>query len=151
MGVGPTSAGAGCAHCVPLLHQLSASHHGNRDVYQADVAALVLLPLPVGVLVEVEGEGSEGGQAAEVEALPPEDVVALQLAGGASVQAVVQTQLAEVPADKTGETQASSIPATPRTPEPRHGQKQSANSHTSTRCPGCFLTGNSLSANNQTC
>lgn len=95
----PTPDCTGCAHRVPLLHQLSAGYRGDGDVDQADIAALVLLPLPVGVFVQVQRDGIDGGEAAEVEVLAPEDVVRLQLAGGPGVQAVVQTQLTEVPAE----------------------------------------------------
>lgn len=93
-----TPNGTGRAQSVPLLHQLSAGHRGDRDVDQPDVAALVLLPLPVSVFVEVEGDGVDGGKTAEVETLPPEDVVRFKFTGRPGVEAVIQTQLTEVPA-----------------------------------------------------
>lgn len=74
----PTSARTGRAHCVPLLHQLPAGHRGNGDVDQPDVAALVFLPLPVSVFIEMKSDGADGRQAAEVKTLAPEDVVSLQ-------------------------------------------------------------------------
>lgn len=96
-----TSDCTGRAQCVPLLHQLSACHRGDRDVDQANVATLVLLPLPVCVFVEVQHDGGNRRQAAEVKPLTPEDVVHLQLAGRPSIQTVIQTQLAEVPAGQS--------------------------------------------------
>lgn len=96
--VGPTPASTGRAHCIPLLHQLSTSHRGDGDVDQPDVAALVLLPLPVSVFVEMKSDGADGRQTAEVETFAPKHVISLQLTGSPRVQTVVQTQLGEVPA-----------------------------------------------------
>lgn len=77
--VGPTSAGAGCAHCVPFLHQLSASHCGNRDVYQPNITALVLFSLPVSIFVQVQSDGIDGWKTAKVKTFTPKHVVGLHL------------------------------------------------------------------------
>lgn len=86
----------GRADLVPLLHELPPGDGGHRDVDQSDVVVLVLLLLLVRVLVEVGRDVLDGGQVVELKVLPPEDVVGLELAGGAGVQRVVQAQLAEV-------------------------------------------------------
>lgn len=81
---------------VPLLHELPA-HYGRRgDVDQSDVVVLVLLLLLVRVLVEVRRDALDWRQVVELKVLTPEDVVGLELAGGAGVKRVVQAQLAEI-------------------------------------------------------
>lgn len=92
-----TPARTGRAHWVPLLQQLSSRHCGDRDVDQPDIAAFVLLLLPVRVFVEVESNGTDGWKTAEVETFSPKYVVSLQLTGRTSIKAVVQTQFTEVP------------------------------------------------------
>lgn len=81
---------------VPLLHKLPPGHVRDGDVDQSDVVVLVLLLLLVRVLVEVGRDALDWGQVVELKVLPPEHIVALQLAGGAGVERVVQAQLAEV-------------------------------------------------------
>lgn len=108
--VGRTSAGAGRAHCVPFLHQLSASHRGNRDVYQPNITALVLFPLPVGVFIQVQSDGIDGWKTAKVKTLTPEHIIGLQFTRRPGIQTVIQTQLAKVPAVQIQQSQLGAHP-----------------------------------------
>ena len=96
---GPSSlglAGGWRANRVPLLHKLPPRHPSDGDVDQSHIVVLIFLLLLVRVPVDVHGDAAHSGQAGELKVLAPEETVRAHLAGGASVEHVVQTELAEV-------------------------------------------------------
>ena len=90
-------ADGGRADRVPLLHELSPRHICHRDVDQAHIVVLVfLLLLLVHIMVDVDSDVLCSGQAGEEEELPPEQAVVACLAGGPSMENVIQAQLTEI-------------------------------------------------------
>ena len=68
-----------------------------KSTYGAD-EGLVLLLLAISLAVEVDVDGVHDGQVVEFKVFAPEAQFVLLFAGRASVQGLVQTQLAEIPA-----------------------------------------------------
>lgn len=88
--------GVGRADWIPLLHKLSPGNGCDGDVDESNVIVLIFLLLLVRVLVQVGRDALDSRQVVELKVLPPKDVVSLELAGGAGVQRVIQTELTEV-------------------------------------------------------
>lgn len=88
--------GVGRTDWIPLLHKLSPGNRCDGDVDESNVIVLIFLFLFVCVFVEVGRDALDRRQVIELKVLSPEDIVSLEFTGGAGVEGVIQTELAEV-------------------------------------------------------
>lgn len=86
----------GLANWVPFLDQLPARNIHRWNAHQPHIVVLVLFLLLVRVPIEMDGDVLDRREVIELKVFTPEDVIRLQLAGGAGIETVIQAELTEV-------------------------------------------------------